>query len=680
MKRYALLTSLTVALGLSLIFACRDTTEITDPSQAVAAAQVRVTITGLGTGNGVVTSVPSGINCTITAGKAAATGCSKLFNQNINVTLTAKPAAGHSFVTWGSPCSGNGTCRVWTSTNRTVSAQFMKGPFTINISGGNPGGGNGRVTSQTGLTPRIDCTLTNGTPAATGCSARYPANTVLTLTATPASGWVFDGWREPGCGTGNCQIKVIQNKTVAAPFIRAPATSAATQGRWDPTFSTPVVAVHVHQLTTGKVLLWGDKGDAQLWGPTTGFTPVKKTYRIYCSGHTYLPDGRLLVVGGTSPDTRGLRYATIYNPATNSWTQTSNMAQGRYYPTNTTLANGDILAISGHDTALSVVTIPEVWNGASWRRLTTAPLSIPNPFYPPMFVAPNGKVFLAGFTQPSQYLDVNGTGRWTPVANRVVADRVLGTAVMYAPGKVLYAGGGNGKPWDLPPTASAEVIDLNQPSPAWRSVPSMAFGRKQLNATILADGKVLVTGGTSGPGFNSQGGAVHTAELWDPVTETWKTMASETRNRTYHATAILLPNGRVMSSGSGEGGDVPYVNSEFTAQIYSPPYLFNANGTAAARPTISSAPARLAYGQSFTVQTPNAATVKRGNLIRLSSVTHAFNMSQLLYPVTFTAAGSNTLSAVAPPNGNLAPPGPYMLFLINDAGVPSVAKFVTIGP
>jgi hypothetical protein len=370
----------------------------------------------------------------------------------------------------------------------------------------------------------------------------------------------------------------------------------------------------------------------------------------------------------------------VFNPSTSSWSAATSMRQGRYYPTTTLLPNGDVLAVSGHDTALAVVTIPEVWNGTGWRRLTTAPLSIPNPYYPAMFVAPNGKVFLAGFTQPSRYLDVAGTGQWTTVASRNVTDRVLGSAVMYAPGKILYVGGGKGKPFDGPPTASAEVINLNQAAPTWRNVPGMAYARKQLNTTILADGSVLVTGGTSGPGFNNQGGAIHQAELWNPKTETWTTMAAESRNRTYHATALLLPDGRVLSTGGGEGGDITYANSEFSAQLFSPPYLFNADGTPAARPTLSSAPATLTYGQTFTVQTPNAASVTRGTLIRVSSVTHAFNASQLIYPLTFTTTGSGAVSAVAPPNRNLAPPGPYMLFIINGAGVPSVAKIVTIGP
>jgi hypothetical protein len=290
-----------------------------------------------------------------------------------------------------------------------------------------------------------------------------------------------------------------------------------------------------------------------------------------------------------------------------------------------------------------------------------------------MFVAPNGKVFLAGFPRATRYLDVTGTGQWTTVADRIVADRTMGSAVMYAPGKILYAGGGD------PPTASAEVIDLNQAAPSWRSVPGMAFARRQMNATLLADGSVLVTGGTSGPGFNSQAGAVHVAELWNPQTESWTTMASERDNRTYHGTALLLPSGQVLSSGSGEGGGITYANSEFSAQVFSPPYLFNSDGSRAARPSITSAPSTLSYGQSFIVQTPDAGSVTRGTLIRLSSVTHAFNMSQLIYGLTFTATSATTVSATAPLNANLAPPGPYMLFLINGSGTPSVAKIVMLG-
>ena len=250
----------------------------------------------------------------------------------------------------------------------------------------------------------------------------------------------------------------------------ATAPSSNGVGRWDPAFTTPVVAVHVHLLRTGKVLLWGDQGDAQLWNATTGFTPVTKTYRIYCSAHTFLPDGRLLVVGGTSPNTRGLRAGDDLRPGLEQLERHQLDGAGPLLPNDHYSANrrGSGRVRPRHD--MAVVTIPEVWNGSGWRRLTTAPLSIPDPFYPAMFVAPNGKVFLAGFPETTRYLDVTGTGQWTTVAKRNVADRTMGSAVMYAPGKILYAGGGD------PPTALGRG-DRSQPSrlppgapfPGWRS-------------------------------------------------------------------------------------------------------------------------------------------------------------------------------------------------------------------
>jgi galactose oxidase len=476
-------------------------------------------------------------------------------------------------------------------------------------------------------------------------------------------------------GCQDAQQPAEPDPAASAAAVASP--SSAVRGKWGAVFATPVVAVDVHVLPTGKVLLWGDQGAAQLWNPANpgaGFTAVSKTYRIFCGGHTFLPDGRLLVTGGVVHGTIGDPRAVLFDPATSSWIGAGPMAQGRYYPTTTALPSGEILAVSGNDQNGNVVTVPEIGNGTTWRRLTGASLSIPSPFYPAMFVAPNGKVFLAGFPQTSRYLNVTGTGSWTTVGNRIVADRTMGSAVMYASGKILYVGGGD------PPTSSAEVIDLNQASPAWRSVPGMHFARRQTNATILADGQVLVTGGTSGPGFNNVTSPVYDAELWNPATETWSIMARESVVRTYHSTAVLLPSGRVLSSGSGEGGGVTYENSQLSAQLFSPPYLFNADGSLAARPAISSAPSRLSYGLPFTVQTPDAGSIGKITLIRLSSVTHAFNQSQLINRLTFSVTGSTTLSVTGPKNANAAPPGPYMLFLVNVKGVPSKAKMVTVGP
>ncbi|HEU5169725.1 MAG TPA: galactose oxidase-like domain-containing protein, partial [Gemmatimonadales bacterium] len=374
-------------------------------------------------------------------------------------------------------------------------------------------------------------------------------------------------------------------------------------------------------------------------------------------------DGRLYVVGGHSVGTRGIPSTVLYDASTGGWTVTGPMAQGRYYPTTTVLANGEVLAISGTDELQNHVTIPEVGNGTTWRQLTTASLDIGNPYYPAMFLAPNGKVFLAGFPQTTRYLDVSGTGTWTTVGDRVVADRKMGSAVMYAPGKILYVGGGD------PPTNTAEIIDLNAPTPAWTFTGSMAYARRHLNATLLPTGEVLVTGGTSiGP--NDPAGAVHVAELWNPTTGTWTTLASNAVIRMYHSTTLLMPDGRALHTGSGDGANAVH---EKNYELYSPPYLFQG-----ARPSISGAtPAQVAYGQIVFVATPDATSITKVSFIRFSSVTHAFDMGARFVPLSFSQAGGG-LSVAMPAGGTIAPPGPYMLFLVNGNGVPSEARIMRL--
>src|SRR5947207_5462738 len=242
---------------------------------------------------------------------------------------------------------------------------------------------------------------------------------------------------------------------------------------------------------------------------------------------------------------------------------------------------------------------------------------------------------------------------------------------MYDDGKVLLMGG---SPCDFYsgncpyPTATAEIIDLNSPTPVWTYAGSLVTGgRKLFNATILADGKVLVTGGTRGTEDpNTQpSNPAYESEMWAPATGAWTTMASLTTIRSYHSIALLLPDGRVLSAGGTFGGA--------SAEIYSPPYLFHGS-----RPTITSAPTSVVYGQSFFVGTPDAANISNVTLIALSSVTHGFNMGQRISRPVFSQA-TGGLNVTAPSNPNKTPPGYYMLFILNSNGVPSVAKIVQIG-
>ena len=469
-------------------------------------------------------------------------------------------------------------------------------------------------------------------------------------------------------------------------FTVAGATGAGLDpvvyGKWDMPFDSQIVGIHVNILPNGKVLYWdhdeeiddGGIGGFRLWNPATGAisTPPLPTKNVFCGGISFMEDGRLFVTGGHIGGYRGLPNAHIYNPVMNTWTELPEMNAGRWYPTNTTLANGDVLVVSGATEIATFNSLPQVWQTATdtWRNLTNADsLDGGTDLYPWMFLAPDGRIFKAGPERRARYLDTSGLGMWSLEPRSFFGARDDGTAVLYDVGKGLIAGGNKQLP-----TATAEVFDLTGALPTWRRVPSMAFARRFLNSTLLPDGTVLVTGGTSQANARIDGREwdlskmVYAAELWNPATETWSTLASMQTPRSYHSTAALLPDGRVLVG----GGEAPPPNNKIdyrVFEIFSPPYLFKG-----ARPVITDAPASVTYGDTFFVETPHAMDISKVNWIRLSAVTHAFNQNQRINHLSFTPApGRDGLYITVPTNGNLAPPGHYMLFILNAAGVPSVA-------
>jgi Galactose oxidase-like, Early set domain/Bacterial Ig domain len=209
----------------------------------------------------------------------------------------------------------------------------------------------------------------------------------------------------------------------------------------------------------------------------------------------------------------------------------------------------------------------------------------------------------------------------------------------------------------------------------------MAFGRRQFNLTLLADGSVLATGGNStGAGLIDMNGGVYNAERWDPTSGQWTTLAAQTVTRQYHSTALLLPDGRVLSSGGGICGTCDQVGYlAKNAEIFTPPYLFKKDGSGqlAPRPEIAGAPGTVSHGTSFEITTPNAASIRKVALIRLGSQTHSVEMEQRYVPLSFTA-GAGALTATVPANVNAAVPGVYMLFIVDSDGVPSVARMVQL--
>ncbi|HET6861901.1 MAG TPA: galactose oxidase-like domain-containing protein [Pyrinomonadaceae bacterium] len=481
-------------------------------------------------------------------------------------------------------------------------------------------------------------------------------------------------------------LTVAARSSAATTSSSSPVSSPfQSAGTWSSPIPLPIVPIHMHLLPNGKVLIWQDDNNpnynidgsrgpgstlAYVWDVSVGaLTQVSDTTDdLFCSGHSFLPDGRLLITGGHISDNVGIRTTTIFDYRSNSWSTGQLMNAGRWYPTNTTLGNGEVLVVSGDiDRTQGVNTLPQVWQTTGgWRSLTTALRSLP--LYPMMHLAPNGMVFNSGPNADTGYLDTTGTGSWTPVANHnYVYIRDTGSSVMYDDGKILVVGGGD------PPTATAEVIDLNAANPSWQDVAPMGNPRRQMNATLLPDGMVLVTGGTSSGGWNDATNAVRAAELWNPSTNTWTQLASMQNRRLYHTTAILLPDGRVICAGGGRPnptGDTSHPDAE----IFSPPYLFNGG-----RPSINSAPDNIAYGQTFSISTPNAGSISKVTLVALPSVTHAFDMNQRFKSLSFSVS-RKALSVVGPANGNVCPPGYYMLFILNSNGVPSIAKIISIGP
>ncbi|XXF79270.1 DUF1929 domain-containing protein [Myxococcaceae bacterium GXIMD 01537] len=434
-------------------------------------------------------------------------------------------------------------------------------------------------------------------------------------------------------------------------------------GKWSGVMTWPISATHTHLQPDGKVMFFGEFSEGELparrWDPATNAVSSlsRPGYNVFCAGHSFLADGRLLVTGGHLASHVGLPDASLFNPSTGSWSRLPDMNEGRWYPTNTTLANGDVMVLSGEVAASGDMNdLPQRYLAGSrtWRDMTGARYRLP--YYPRVFLAPDGRLFVAGPRSECLWMTTSGTGAWKPAPASRGGSRTYGPAVMLD-GRVLLIGGGD------PPMASVESIDLNASSPSWRTMASMGTARRQHNATLLPDGTVLVTGGSNGKGFDNASAPVYQAELYNPATNTWKRLASNGVYRGYHSTALLLPDGRVLSAGG---------RNRRTAEVFSPPYLFKGS-----RPSVSGVPGVVTPGSTFTVTTPDAAMISKVTLIALGSVTHSFDQNQRLLTLSFKKEPGR-LVLTAPANNNRAPPGYYQLFLVNDAGVPSVGRMVRV--
>jgi hypothetical protein len=496
-------------------------------------------------------------------------------------------------------------------------------------------------------------------------------------------------------------------------------------GRWD--YLYPMTAggmalsiEHAALLRTGKVLFIESGTDTILWDPTDEVTPqfsvidgatTGLTANLFCSGHVFLSNGELLVVGGGGggPGAASSIQGWRYDPISQQWTQTGDMTTKRWYPT--ALMLGDEQGPTGFSNRVLVAGGTGGTGGMEVYSESTnsfVPITVNGPItkhfnqtYPGLHLLPGGEVFYAptgfancstgsvgGYTDgPSAWFTFDAqqgsnSGHWTEVSSAQI-DRAKGMSVLllqstYPFVRVTAIGGG-----PAGTNSTAQTINLSTLSPSWGPTTTIPDGRPRINvnAVLLPNSTILVCGGLQSSPYPTW--------IYDPnaAVSAWREMDENHRPRHYHACALLLPSGKVMMAGGASSGGCS-LSVENSIEIFSPPYLFNPDGTLATRPIIDSVNGEVPtsshfvqfhHGDTFTVESPQATSIAKVVLIRPMAVTHQTDSEQRVIQMPFYTSGAAQLTVSAPDGGPahaMAPRGYYMLFLLNTSGVPSEGKFV----
>jgi hypothetical protein len=490
------------------------------------------------------------------------------------------------------------------------------------------------------------------------------------------------------CGSG-------EDKQEEEPPV---GTDPDSVGRFGESFDWPVVSMHLALLPDGRVMSFGSTTDGRqgamlhynVWDPTQGTGPSSMLLLpnttptdISCAGQTLLPaTGELLIVGGDRTVDGQRNHANgdvnLFDAGSNTLTrQVQPMAYQLWYATAVTTGSGDQVVLGGmvDRTFTAPVVVypafsPEIFRtGTGWRTLSGATseeaFAAGNEgwYYPRAWLAPNGRIFMLAHNGKMFDVSVSGAGQTQVLRGDAGLSTNKLPSVMFEPGRIL----------SVRTDRRAVVVDIRGEEPAVTPTDDPSWDRQYGSATLLADGKVWVNGG-SNTGNDLAGVALH-SELWDPATGRWTTAASAAKPRLYHSASLLLPDATVLTSGGGVPGPVTNLNAE----IYYPPYLFRpgAAGELAPRPSIAAAPTVVQFGQEFQVEMADTQSVGRVTLVRAGSATHSFNGDQRLIEMKVVQDGKQ-LHLEAPAQPELAPPGFYLLFAFDAKGVPSIARMIRL--
>ena len=527
----------------------------------------------------------------------------------------------------------------------------------------------------------------NGNGNGNGAAGAALPTTTEVDPPVPASGTVVDVGairarlqRDDGVDPLAAAPQPTLNVTAKDAPTTIPA-NAATGGAWSPSRRWPMIAIHASLLPDGRVMSFGttetgkqtglfnyDVWDASAARVDEGHMvlPNGTNTDLFCAAQTLVPDtGKLFIAGGDryvngATTNTANQNTTQFDFSNNTLTRGPDMKRPRWYSSTLAMPDGRIYIQGG----TSGTDYAEMRNLDGSQTLlsatTTAGLDY---WYPRNFVAPDGRVFGIDVVGRMYFMDTAGAGYLERAGNTVWDLVGAGSSpVLYAPGKVLQIGGN---------TPRSATIDFNGPLPIVTETAPLSSRRYWVTGTVLPDGRVVATGGSGTD--NELIGVNNSAELWNPATGTWTVGNAGSLARLYHSVALLLPDATVLVAGGGAPG--PLVNTN--AEIYYPPYLFTSNGQMAVRPTLTQAPSVLTPGQAFSVSFQSNTTPSGLVLIRNGSVTHSTNFDQRRIELPLEISG-NTIQTRLPASGATVPPGYYMLFVLNQAGVPSEAKILRV--